>query len=79
LDLDDEILCFGILVLETGLIGERGWLCNLFILFIITWWLWEQFLKNGFLLVVIAVVYLQPWLKNKLVDVQYAKALIEIR
>jgi hypothetical protein len=37
------------------------------------------FLKNGFLLVVIAVVYLQPWLKNKLVYVQYAKALIEIR
>ena len=34
---------------------------------------------NGFLLIVIAVVYLQPWLKNKLVYVQYAKALIEIR
>jgi hypothetical protein len=32
-------------------------------------------LKNGFLLV-IAVVYLQPWQKNKLVYVQYAKAVI---
>jgi hypothetical protein len=50
--------------------------CNLFILFFITVWLWDQFLKNGFLLVVIAVVYLQPWLKNKLVYVQYAKAVI---
>jgi hypothetical protein len=38
--------------------------------------LWELFLKNGFFLVMLAVVYLQPWLKNKLVYVQYAKAVI---
>jgi hypothetical protein len=42
-------------------------------------WLWVQFLKNGFLLVVIAGVYLQPWQKNKLVYVQYAKAAKWIR
>jgi len=41
-------------------------------------WLWELFLKNGFLLVVIAVVYLQLWQKNKLVYVQYARAVIWI-
>jgi hypothetical protein len=41
-------------------------------------WLWEQFLKDGFLLVVAAVVYLQQWLKNKMVYVQYAKAVIGI-
>ena len=37
-----------------------------------------QFLKNGFLLALIVVVYLQPWLKNKLVYVQCAKAVIGI-
>jgi len=31
------------------------------------------------LLALIAVVYLQPWLKNKLVHVQCAKAAIGIR
>jgi hypothetical protein len=54
-------------------------LCNLFILFLITVWIWEHFLKNGFLLVVIAVAYLQQWQKNKLVYVQYARAVIWIR
>jgi hypothetical protein len=32
--------------------------------------------QKWLLLVVIAVVYLQPWLKNKLEYVQYAKAVI---
>jgi hypothetical protein len=41
-------------------------------------WIWEHFLKNGFLLVLIAVVYLQQWLKNKLAYVHYAKAVIGI-
>jgi hypothetical protein len=41
-------------------------------------WVWEQFLKNGFLLALIAVVYLQQWLKNKLEYVQCAKAGIGI-
>jgi hypothetical protein len=59
-----------------GLIPNASQACNLFILFFITVLLWDQFLKNGFLLVVIAVVYLQPWLKNKLVYVQSAKAVI---
>ena len=39
---------------------------------------WEQFLKNGFLLALIVVVYLQQWLKNKLVYVQCVKAVIGI-
>jgi hypothetical protein len=47
-------------------------------LFVIVW-LWEQFPKNGFLLALIAVAYLQPWLKNKLVYVQCVKAVIGIR
>jgi hypothetical protein len=42
-------------------------------------WLWKQFLKDGFLLVVAAVVSLQQWLKNKLAYVQYAKAVIGTR
>jgi hypothetical protein len=41
-------------------------------------WVWEQFLKNGFLLALIAVVYLQQWLKNKPEYVQCAKAGIGI-
>jgi hypothetical protein len=40
--------------------------------------LWELFVKNGFLLVVITVVYLQLWQKNKLVYVQHARAVIWI-
>jgi hypothetical protein len=51
---------------------------NLFILFLLVcgYGLWELFVKNGFLLVVIAVVYLQLWQKNKLVYVQHARAVI---
>jgi hypothetical protein len=41
-------------------------------------WVWEQFLKNGFLLASIVVVYLQQWLRNKLEYVQCAKAVIGI-
>jgi response regulator of citrate/malate metabolism len=33
-----------------GLIPNASQACNLFILFFITVWLWDQFLKNGFLL-----------------------------
>jgi hypothetical protein len=61
------------------LVSLSVWTLQSFYPFLIIVWIWQEFLKNDFLLVVIAVVYLQPWLKNKLVFVRYARAVIWIR